>query len=106
MKRKQLTMEQLGMMSSALMKNLFPTPTKSELLVEANSTAKGDGHYLFFEVSYVDKLTKKMKEQKDNGSYSKSNAENDWLDLMSAVICAESISNFDMSNLRPHFLAK
>ncbi len=106
MKRKQLTMQQLGMMTNALMKNLFPTPTKTELLVEEKSTAKGDGLYLYFSTSYFDKLTQKMQEQSDNGSYAKSNAEHDWLDLMHAVKSAETVNNLDTSNLRPHFLSK
>ena len=99
-------MAQLGMMSNALMKNLFPIPAKTELLVEGNSSAKGDGLYLYFTTSYFVKLTQKMQEQNDNGSYAKSNAQNDWIDLMQAVMSAEDVSNPDISNLRPHFLAK
>jgi hypothetical protein len=106
MKRKQLTMAQLGMMSNALMKNLFPIPTKTQLLVEEKSSAKGDGLYLYFTTEYFDKLTQKMQEQSDNGSYAKSNAQSDWIDLMQAVMSAENVSNADMSNLRAHFLAK
>lgn len=106
MKRKQLTMAQLGMMSNALMKNLFPTPSKTELLVEENSTAKGDGLYLYFSATYFEKLTQRMHEQNDNGSYAKSNAHHDWIDLMNAVNSAKNVSNPDMANLRPHFLAK
>jgi len=106
MKRKQLTMAQLGMMSNALMKNLFPTPAKTDLLVEEQSTAKGDGLFLFFSDSYYDILTNKMKEQKSNGLYAKSNAESDWIDLMNAVLNAENISSVESKNLRPHFLAK
>ncbi len=105
MKRKQFTMAQLGMMSNALMKNLFPTPAKTELLVEENSSTKGDGLYLYFTTSYFDKLIKRMQEQNDNGSYAKSNAQHDWIDLMQAVMSAENVPNADMSNLRPHFLA-
>ena len=106
MKRKQLSMAQLGMFSNALMKNLFPTPTKTELFVEENSSAKGDGLYLYFTTSYYEKLTQKMQEQNDNGSYSKSNAQHDWIDLMQAVMSADNAPNAEMSNLRPHFLAK
>jgi hypothetical protein len=106
MKRKQLSMQQLGMMSIALMRNLFPTPTKTELLGEVNSTAKGDGLYLYFNTAYFEKLTQKMQEQNDNGSYAKSNAHHDWIDLMQAVMSAENVSNADMSNLQPHPLAK
>jgi hypothetical protein len=106
MKRKQLTMAQLGMMSNALMKNLLPTPSKTELLVEENSTAKGDGFYLYFSTSYFVKLTSKMQEQNDNSSYANSNAQHDWVDLMQAFMSAENIPDADMSNLRPHFLAK
>jgi len=106
MKRKQLSMAQLGMMTNALMKNLFPTPTKTELLVEETSSAKGDGLYLYFTTAYFEKLTQIMQAQNDNGSYAKSNAQHDWIDLMQAVMSAENVSNADMSNLRPHFLAK
>lgn len=106
MKRKQLTMAQLGMMSNALMKNLFPAPSKTELLVEEKSTAKGDGLYLYFDQSYFDRLVERMQEQHANGSFAKSNAENDWIDLMHAIISAENISDINVNNLRPHFLAK
>jgi len=106
MKRKQLSMAQLGMMSNALMKNLFPTPTKTDLLVEEQSTAKGDGLFLYFSDNYYEILTNKMKEQKNNGSYAKSNAESDWIDLMNVVLKAENLSSVDSKNLRPHFLAK
>lgn len=51
MKRKQLSMAQLGMMTNALMKNLFPTPSKTELLVEEKSSAKGDDFFLYFTTS-------------------------------------------------------
>lgn len=106
MKRKQLTMAQLGMMTNALMKSLFPIPSKTELLVEENSTAKGDDLYLYFSSDYFDKLITKMQEQNDNGSYANSNAHHDWVDLMRAVLSAETVNNPDMTNLRPHFLAK
>ena len=106
MKRRQLTMQQLGMMTNALMKNLYPYPTKADLLVEENSTAKGDGLYLYFSPTYFEELTKLMQEHISNGSYSKSNAENDWLDLVKAIMNSENISAVDQSNLRPHFLAK
>jgi len=99
-------MEQLGLMSKALMSNLFPLPTKEELLVEIKSTAKGGGSYLFFSLNYFEKLTNKMQEHNDNGSYARSNAHSEWIDLMHTVMSAENISNIDLSNLEPHFLAK
>lgn len=105
MKRKQLTMQQLGMISNALMKNLYPTPTKTDLLVEENSTAKGDGLYLYFSSNYFEELSKIMQDHISSGSYSQSNAESDWLDLVKAIMNAENISTVDQSNLRPHFLA-
>lgn len=106
MKRKQLSMAQLGMMSNALMKNLFPTPLKTELFVEEISSAEGDDLFLYFTTSYYDKLTQKMQDQNDNGSYATSNAHHDWIDLMTAILSAENVSNSEMSNLRPHFLTK
>lgn len=106
MKRKQLTMAQLGTMSYALMKNLFPTPGKTDLLVEEQSTAKGDGLFLYFSDSYYEILITKMKDYKNSGAYANSNAESDWIDLMNAVLNAENISSLDSKNLRPHFLAR
>ena len=106
MKRKQLSMGQLGIMSKALMSNLFPAPTKTELLVEKNSTASRGCLYLYFSIDYHDRLTIKMQEQNDNGSYANSNLHREWVDLMNVVMSAEDIPISDMSNLEPHFLTK
>jgi hypothetical protein len=76
------------------------------LLVEEQSTTKGDGLFLYFSDSYYEILTNKMKEQKSNGSYAKSNAESEWIDLMEAILNAENIYLMDTKNLKPHFLAK
>jgi len=106
MKRKQLSMGQLGMMSKALLSNLFPIPMKTELFVEQNSTASEGRLYLYFSLSYHEKLISKMQEQNENGSYRNSNLHDEWVDLMNAVISSEDIHNVDMSNLKPHFLAR
>lgn len=47
-------MAQLGMMTNALMKNIFPTPSKTELLVEEILIAKGADLFLFFTTNYYE----------------------------------------------------
>jgi hypothetical protein len=106
MKRKQLTMAQLGTLSLGLMKNLFPSPSQTDLLVEEDSTATGDGFFIYFSEDYFIKLTSKMLEQYSNGSYAKSNAEQDWISLMMAIKSAEAVININKNNLKPHFLTK
>jgi hypothetical protein len=107
MKRQQLSMGQLGLMSKALLSNLFPTPSKTELLVEKNSTASEGRLYLYFSLTYHEKLIVKMQEQNANGSYRNSNLNDRWVDLMNVVMNADdNIINIDMSNLEPHFLAE
>lgn len=106
MKRKKLNWRQLGMMSNALMKGLFPQPSIKCLLVEELPNYIDDKHYLYFSSEYFKKLAEKIQEHINSCAYSKSNAEADWIDLAKAVLSAEDFTLVDSSKLKPHFLAK
>ncbi|MEO5572082.1 MAG: hypothetical protein ABIT08_12250 [Bacteroidia bacterium] len=102
MKKQFLNPEQLGLISLGLSKNLFPSPSKSDLMVEDTRY----GCILYFSAEYFNQFIERMNEHKSNGSYAKSNAESDWLNLMNAIFTAEDVQDVDISILRPHFLAK
>ena len=106
MKRKKLNMSQLGMMSNALMKGLFPQPSTKCLLVDEPPNYADDKHYLYFSSEYYKKLAETIQGQISSGAYAKSNAEADWIDLANAVLSAEDCTVVDSSKLKPHFLAK
>ena len=105
MKRKKLSMNQLGTLTVGLMNNLLPKPKKTDLLVDQNSNDAGDGFFIYFSDGYFNQITTKMLDDYENGSYRKSNAEQDWTSLMLAIRSAEIISNVNIDKLTPHFLA-
>lgn len=106
MKRKKLDMGQLGMMSNAIMKGLYPQPSKTCILVDEPPNYSEDRHYLYFSSDYYQKLIQTMNNHVAEGKYASSNAESDWLDLVKAVSNAEDYNPTDFSKLKPYWLAK
>lgn len=106
MKKKLLNMNQLGMLTNGLMKGLYPKPSKTELLVQNHYESNIDGCTLYFSPEYYQKLTSVMQGHIDNGSYSQSNANDDWLNLVNGVKSAEDCSASETNGLNPHFLAE
>jgi hypothetical protein len=102
-KKKTLNSQQLGLLTSALMKNLFPKPIKGELLVEENAS-NGGQCVLYFKNDYHKRLFGKIADQVNTGAYARSNAEGDWMNLAEAIRSATEIGNIDTSKFRPHFL--
>jgi hypothetical protein len=99
---KRLDGQELAFLTTALMKNLFPKPQKGQLLVK---DGLGDGScILYFESSYFTKLTTAIRNSYNSGAFAKSNAEDDWNDLMYAVESANPVNNIEINSLRPHFL--
>lgn len=102
MKKKQLNSSQLGLMSSALMKNLFPKPFSGELLVD---DSPNDGScVLYFRNEYHEKLDTKIREKYYEGAFARSNAESEWIDFMSAINTAEE-TNDDTSTFTKYWLS-
>ena len=100
---KRLNGQELALLTTALMKNLFPKPQKGQLLV---NDGLGDGScILYFESSYFVKLTSAIRNSYNSGAFSRSNAEDDWNDFMYAIESAKPDANFDSTSLRPHFLS-
>jgi hypothetical protein len=100
---KKLDAQELALLTTALMKNLFPRPTTGQLLVKDGLE---DGScILYFESSYFIKLTFAIRNSHDSGAFAKSNAEDDWNDFMYAVESAKPDINIDIKSLRPHFLS-
>ncbi len=102
MKKKRLNSSQLGLMSTALMKNLFPKPFSGEFLVDESPQ---DGScILYFENEYHNKLDSKIREKYYEGAFAKSNAESEWVDFMNAINTAED-SNDDTSAFKNYWLS-
>ncbi len=101
-KKKKLSSQQLGLLTTALMRNLFPKPIKGELLVEDTAN---DGCILYFKDDYYSKLFTKIADQVHTGTYLRSNAEKDWMDLAYAIQSASNCETLDTSKLKEHFLS-
>lgn len=100
---KRLDGQELALLTTALMKNLFPKPQKGQLLVK---DGLGDEScILFFEHTYFAKLTSAIRNYYNSGAFARSNAEDDWNDFMYAIESAKPDTNFDSTSLRPHFLS-
>lgn len=100
---KRLDGKELALLTTALMKNLFPKPKKGQLLVK---DGLGDGScILYFEHSYFSKLTSAIRNSYNSGVFAKSNAEDDWNDFMYAVESAKPDINIDIKSLIPHFIS-
>lgn len=105
MKKVKLNSGQIGLLTSALLKNLFPQPDSGELLHSKSDIDESICFY--FENSYYDRLTKEIKIHFDKGSFARSNSERDWTNLMNVINQADEVSNKgELKNLEVHFLAK
>ena len=100
---KRLDSQELALLATALMKNLFPKPQKGQLLIK---DCLGDRScILYFEHSYFAKLTSAIRNSYSTGAFAKSNAEDDWINFMYAVESAKPDNDIDIKSLRPHFLS-
>ncbi len=105
MKRVKLNSQQIGLLTSALLKNLFPKPDSGELFNSTLDTEESMNFY--FENSYFERLTKEIRTHFEKGSFSRSNNERDWNDLMNAINLGEDVTDDkELVNLEIHFLAK
>ena len=99
-------MNQLGMLTTGLMKGLYPKPSKKDLLVQNHYESNIDGCTLYFSSEYFLKLTTVIQDHIDNGSYTQSNANDDWMNLVNGVKSAEDCHESESNGLSPHFLAE
>ena len=102
MKKKMLNSSQLGLLSAAFMKNLFPKPLKGELLVD--ESLKDGSCILYFLEEYHNRLDTKIREKYYEGAFAKSNAEKEWIDLMSAINTVEE-ANEDATELKTYWIS-
>jgi len=101
MKKTELNGQLLGLLSNALSKNLFPKPYEGELL---SKTLNNGGCMLYFEDSYFNKLDTKIREKYNEGAFARSNAAEEWNNLMITINTA-SDSNDDKTNLENYWLS-
>jgi len=105
MKRVKLNSQQIGLLTSALLKNLFPKPDSGELLHSTLDNEESMNFY--FANSYFDRLTKEIRTHFEKGSFSRSNNERDWNDLMNVINSGQEVSDEkELLTLERHFLAK
>ena len=88
----------------ALSNKLFPVPKKGQLLVE-ESFDSNTGIILYFEDLYFKQLISTIRKAYESGAFAKSNAEDDWINLMDSIESAKPEPNFDSKSLRPHYLS-
>jgi len=101
---KRLDSYQLGLLSMAYLKNLFPKPQKDELYVKEGL---GDGScILYFDIDYYCKLLNTIKGHFDSGAFARSNSEDDWNEFMYSVETAEYETTIDKSGLSSYWLAE
>jgi hypothetical protein len=104
MKKVELNSGQNGLLTSALLKNLFPKPDSGELLV--SDLGDNETCYYYFEGTYYDRLIKEIRMHLDKGSFARSNSEQDWIDLMKVINAGiETSDKEELKKLKPHFLA-
>lgn len=90
------------MLSTGLMRNLLPKPSKGELLVKDC----GDGNCkLYFSLNYHKQFLETINRHHMSGALQRSNAASEWSNLLLAVESADFETNIDTSNLRHHFLS-
>lgn len=103
MKTQKFNPEQLGMLTVSLMKNLFPRPTKGQLLLNENGGENGSFTF-YFTPEYHALLASKFQEAYVDGKFAQSNSEADWIDLMQTLNNAKTVNSIDFTNLTNHFL--
>lgn len=99
-KKQIFNSSELGMLSSAFLKNLFPKPNKGQLLSKCDN---GDCT-LYFELTYHEKLDSAIREKYYEGQFSRSNAESEWNNIMIKVNTAE-ITNENTEDFDTYWLS-
>ncbi len=91
----------MGLLSSALLKNILPRPMTGELLA-AEINVQG-GCVLYFDNGYFELIDKSLRENYFAGEFANSNAEHEWNDLMAIIGSAED-TNENTENLKIYWL--
>lgn len=102
MKKTFLDNQQLALLTQAYIKNLFPLPRTTQCFVEDEAK----GCVLYFEGGYHNELSSAIHKHFAHGSFAKSNAENDWLNLMEAIDTAIPSTIAETNGIRSHFLCR
>ncbi|MCP9199025.1 hypothetical protein MKO06_03835 [Gramella sp. GC03-9] len=85
MKKQTFNSSELGMLSNAYLKELFPLPKRGELL----SKCENSDCTLLFEINYHKKLYSVIVEKFNEGQFARSNAEIEWNNLMTKIGSAQ-----------------
>ena len=87
----------MGLLSKAFLENLFPKPFEGDLTNGFGITQKNgyDCVAFYFEENYYIKLTKFVKNEYLEGRFSKSNAEEQWVNLMNELENYVNINKID-----------
>lgn len=100
-KIQNLNSSQLGVLSIAYGRNIFPRPNKSDILWES----LGNGHCkLYFEINYFAHLSDRIKNLVSSNAFSGSNAERDWLDLSQRILASQQVDQVNESSLQEYEL--
>lgn len=102
-KRQEFSKEELSMLFIAFQKKLFTRPQKGEVYSSISWNTPG-GQSLLFRFSYYETLTKEMKQAKESGRFSSSNAEAQWNRLFSKLLDAQ-VDFGNMSDDSDYYLA-
>jgi hypothetical protein len=100
---KRLNGRELALFTTAFIKNFFPKPMKGQLLVD--DSLRDGTCTLYFENSYFTELTSSIRNAKQLGVFVRSNAPEDWTELMQAIEAAKPDIYFDNFTLRAHFMS-
>lgn len=100
MKKQLFNSSELGMLSSAFLKNLFPKPNKGQLM----SKCENGDCILYFDLTYHEKLDLTIRQKYYEGQFAKSNAESEWNNLMIKVNTAE-LTDEDTSDFDTYWLS-
>jgi hypothetical protein len=90
LKKQLFNSSELGLLSTAFLKNLIPKPTKGELYSKCGN--KDGSCYLAFESSYHNKIDLALRGLFYEGNFLRSNSEKEWNSLMLKINTAESTS--------------
>jgi hypothetical protein len=101
--KKRLNPSELGFLANALLKNLFPKPTKGAVLLESHEDSSCT---LYFNRTYHTELLSAMQSANSLGKFTSSNAERDWVNLMRAIEEAINAGDIDKEALTSYSITK
>ena len=106
MKKVNFDNHQMTLLSTAFLSNLFPRPYLGELKTgKVIITDDGDKCNFYFSEDYFNKLRNHIIEEHKLGKFNRSNAANDWIDLMDKFDYFEDINYVVQEELKNYWLS-